>query len=101
VVGRGKEPLATPSKLCNRWVWQVDGQWWRIRSQVSAEVGRVPSCGSVAEPEKPITSPTFQVVPAAGVLMVAVGGVLPTVSGAEPVVGLALATAVGGRLAAV
>jgi hypothetical protein len=27
-----------------------------------------------------MTSPTFQVVPAAGVVMVAVGGVLPTVT---------------------
>jgi hypothetical protein len=33
----------------------------------------------VAEPEKLMMSPTFQVVPAAGRVMVAVGGVLPTV----------------------
>jgi hypothetical protein len=41
----------------------------------------VPSCWSVAEPEKLMTSPTFQVVPAAGVAMVGVGGVLPTAIG--------------------
>src|SRR5829696_8485432 len=78
--GAVNEPLATPTKLCSGWVWQLDGQWWRIRSQVSAEAGRVPSCGSVAEAEKLITSPTFQVMPAAGALMVAVGAVLPTLT---------------------
>jgi hypothetical protein len=39
-----------------------------------AEGGSVPSSGSVAEPEKLIRSPTFQVVPAGGVLIMAVGG---------------------------
>ena len=56
-----------------------------IRSHFRAEPGRVPSSASVAEPEKLITSPTFQVVPAAGVVMVAVGGVLPTVIVTESV----------------
>jgi hypothetical protein len=39
-----------------------------------AEGGSVPSSGSVAEPEKLIRSPTCQVVPVGGVLIVAVGG---------------------------
>ena len=38
----------------------------------------MPSWASVALPEKLITSPTFQVVPAAGVLITAVGAVFPT-----------------------
>ena len=41
--------------------------------------GRVPCCGSVAEPEKEIASPTAQVVVAVGVAIVAVGAVFPTV----------------------
>ena len=45
--------------------------------QLNAEAGNVPSCGSVAEPEKLITSPTFHVVAAVGVEMVAVGGLKP------------------------
>ena len=32
--------------------WQLDGQCCRTSSQVSADAGRVPSCASVAEPEK-------------------------------------------------
>ena len=60
-------------------MWQFDGQWCMISSQSERDAGRVPSSGSVAEPEKEMTSPTFQVVPAAGVSIVAVGGVFPTV----------------------
>jgi hypothetical protein len=60
-------------------VWQFDGQCCKINSHDRAEGGSVPSWVSVALPEKLITSPTFQVVPAAGVLITAVGGVFPTV----------------------
>ena len=45
----------------------------------------MPSCASVAWPEKLMTSPTFQVVPAAGASIVAVGGVLPAVMVTESV----------------
>jgi hypothetical protein len=38
----------------------------------------VPSSGSVAEPLNEMRSPTFQVVPAAGVEMTGVGGLLAT-----------------------
>ena len=83
--GAVKDPLDTPAKFCTGCVWQLDGQCCMMRSHFSAEAGRVPSCASVAEPEKVRTSPTFQVVPAAGVVMVAVGAVLPTVMVTEAV----------------
>lgn len=52
---------------------------------MSADAGSVPCCGSVAAPENVITSPTFHVVPAAGVSITAVGGVLPAEIGTESV----------------
>ena len=81
------EPPATPAKDCSGWVWQFDGQWWRIRSQLSREAGSGPSWASVAPPANWIRSPTRQVVPGAGEVIVAVGGVLPTliVTVASPV----------------
>jgi hypothetical protein len=48
-----------------------------IRDHVRLEGARDPFCWSVAEPEKEILSPTFQVVVEEGESMVAVGGVLP------------------------
>src|SRR6266511_6171204 len=78
------EPLVTP---VNDWigcVWQADGQWKRTAFQLKADGGRVPSWASVEEPEKLMTSPTFQVKEGLGVTMVAVGGVFP----AEIVIGL-------------
>ena len=45
-----------------------------FKDQNSVEGGRSPSSGSVPEPEKLIRSSTFQVVPVAGALMIAVGG---------------------------
>src|SRR4029453_1618626 len=72
------EPLATSSQFCKEWVWQLDGQCSIRRFQLRAEAGRGPgpSWASLAEPENPMTSPTFQVVPAAGVAMTGTGGVL-------------------------
>jgi hypothetical protein len=46
--------------------------------QVRAEGGSWPSIGSVAEPLNEMTSPTFQRVPAAGDVIVAVGPPEPT-----------------------
>ena len=63
----------------------MDGKCCRISSQVREEAGRVPSCASVACPEKLMTSTTFQVVPATGASMVAVVGVLPTLMVTESV----------------
>jgi hypothetical protein len=48
-----------------------------IRDHVRSEAASDPSCWSVAEPEKEIVSPTFQVVVEEGESMVAVGAVLP------------------------
>ena len=48
------------------------------RPATARDAGSVPSCASVALPAKVIASPTFHVVPAAGAVIVAVGGVLPT-----------------------
>jgi hypothetical protein len=58
-------------------VWQLDGQWNSVRFQESADPGSVPSCTSVGEPAKLMMSPTFQVVPAAGAVMLTVGGADP------------------------
>ena len=49
------------------------------------KAGSAPSWASVALPEKLITSPTFQVVPAAGESIDAVGAVFPTVIVTESV----------------
>src|SRR4029453_3434388 len=62
--GAVKLPDLTPWKLWSWCWWQLDGQWLRTRFQVNADAGSGPSCASVAEPEKLMTSPTFQVVPA-------------------------------------
>ena len=51
-----------------------------ISDQLSADAGSVPSCVSVACPEKGIVSPTFQVRVDGGESMTAVGAVLPTVT---------------------
>src|SRR5919201_4436359 len=61
--GAEKEPLATPVQSWTAWVWQSVGvaQWCRISDQSSLAAGTVPSCGSLAWPEKLIVSPTFQV----------------------------------------
>ena len=59
-------------------MWQFDGQWCRIRLQDSEDAGRGPSWASVAPPANVITSPTRQVVPVAGAVIVAAGAVLPT-----------------------
>jgi len=52
-------------------------QWCRISDQDSLVSGSVPSCGSLAWPEKSIVSPTVQVRVGVGVSMTAVGGELP------------------------
>ena len=49
-------------------------------AQESSLGSRVPSSGSVASPEKAMTSPTFQVSVGSGVRMVAVGALLSTVT---------------------
>ena len=67
MIGAINEPLATPANVCTGCEWQFDGQCCWISSHDRAEDGSVPSWASVALPEKLITSPTFQVVPAAGV----------------------------------
>jgi hypothetical protein len=48
-----------------------------ISDQVRADAGRVPSCASVAWPEKLMVSPTAQVRLAEGVSITGVGAVLP------------------------
>ncbi len=60
--------------------WQLlgVGQRTSTTSQSSAVGGSTPSSASVPEPEKPITSPVAQVVPAVGVSMEPTGP-LPTV----------------------
>ena len=55
----------------------------------------MPSCWSVAEPEKEIVSPTFHVVVEGGVFMVAVGGVLPRAYGERLIEGVRGSLAVG------
>lgn len=51
----------------------MDGQWCSTSDQLSALGGSGPSLGSVADPAKVIVSPTFQVVPVPGLVIVAVG----------------------------
>ena len=72
------EPEATPGNVWIVWEWQFDGQCCSTSVHVSAEAGNAPSCGSVAEPLKLMRSPTFHVVPAVGVEITGVGGLLPT-----------------------
>ena len=64
---------SSPAHVCSGCEWQFDGQCCRRSSHERDDAGSVPCCGSVAEPENEIRSPTFHVVPAAGVSMVAVG----------------------------
>src|SRR5205814_2844339 len=80
--GAVSDPLETPLTVSITCVWQSVGvkQWWRISDQLSADAGSVPSCASVAWPEKLIVSPTFQVRLDVGESMIAVGAVLPTVT---------------------
>ena len=82
--GAVKMPPATPVNVWIGCVWQLDGQWWRIRPQLSLDAGSGPSCASVALPANLITSPTFQVVPAAGAVIVAVGGRVADADRAPP-----------------
>ena len=68
MVRRVNEPPATPANVWIGCWWQFDGQWCMIELPAErAAPGSVPSSGSVAEPEKEMTSPTRQVVPADGV----------------------------------
>src|SRR5262245_33607748 len=83
--GAVNEPVATPVKVWMTCSWQFDGQWCMISVHVSADAGSVPCCGSVADPEKPITSPTFQVREAGGEDSVADGGVLAALIVSEAV----------------
>ena len=57
--------------------WQLDGQCWIASFQSRSVASSAPSCSSVALPAKAIGSPTFQVRPVVGEVIVAVGGVLP------------------------
>jgi hypothetical protein len=81
MVGRRERAAGHPVEVLDRvrvavgWV----AQWCRISDQDSLVAGSVPSCGSLAWPEKPIVSPTVQVRVGAGVSMTAVGGELPAV----------------------
>ena len=77
--GAAKLPDATPLKVSTVWTWQSAAQWWMIRSQRNPEAGMVPSWVSVALPEKPIVSLTFQVRLPDGVARAAEGGVFPAV----------------------
>ena len=61
------------------------GQWFRLSCQLKRDAARVPSWPSLAAPEKLIVWPTCQVVPAAGELIVATGGVLPALIVTEAV----------------
>ena len=58
--------------------WQFDGQCSMARVQVNFEAAMVPSWGSVALPENVIFWPTAQVSEAPAVVIVATGGVFPT-----------------------
>ena len=51
-----------------------------MKDQLNADAGSVPSCASVAWPEKLMVSPTFQVRLDAGESMTAVGAVFPAVT---------------------
>jgi hypothetical protein len=77
--GALKVPLETPANVCTLCVWQLlgVGQWWMISSHDRPDAGIVPSCASVAPPEKEIGSPTFQVSVDAGDEIVGTGAVLP------------------------
>ena len=51
-----------------------------ISDQLSADAGSVPSCASLAWPEKLSVSPTFQVRLDAGASITAAGAVFPAVT---------------------
>src|ERR1043166_4462650 len=73
--GAVHDPLVTPLMVWIRWVGQSVGvkQWWMMNDQLSRDAGSVPSCASVAWPEKGIVSPTFQVRLDEGESMTATG----------------------------
>src|SRR4051812_33514078 len=85
--GATNEP-PLPVSDCTTCVWQDDGlvrlQCWRLMCQLSGLGGSATPRKSVAEPENVIVSPTTQVVPVAGDVIVAVGGV-PAVTTTEVV----------------
>src|SRR3954447_12503275 len=85
--GAENVPPVTPLTVWITWVWQSFGveQWCMIMSQLSAEAGSVPCCGSVAWPEKLTELPTCHVTVELGASMTAVGAVLPTVTVANAV----------------
>src|SRR5262245_32031821 len=37
--GAVKDPLATPSNVWTRWVWQAEGQWWMTSDQLRPLAG--------------------------------------------------------------
>ncbi len=74
--GPKKDSLATPGKESPGWLWQLDGQWRIVTCHDSRLGGTLPSWASEADPLKKISSPTSQVVPAAGVSITGTGGVL-------------------------
>src|ERR687892_41225 len=75
--GATKLPFAVPAKVWSGCSWQVEGQCCITRDHESADAPSVPCWASLAWPENVMTSPTFQVVLAAGVSITAAGGVLP------------------------
>src|SRR5918994_5101944 len=76
--GASNDPEATPGKVSISCSWQLFGtsaeQWLRMTVQLSPLAGTDPPPARVAEPVKLISSSTAQVVPAAGVVIVGVGG---------------------------
>src|SRR5437867_9918395 len=81
------DPEATPLNVVIGWVWQSSRvtQWCRISVQASADGGSVPSCGSVACPEKLMVSPTDQVSESDGESITTAGGLLPAEMATVPV----------------
>ncbi len=74
--GALNDPLATFGNVWIGCAWQFDGQWFMTSSHDRDAAGSVPSCASVAEPEKLMRSPTRQVSNGPGVLMTGTGAVL-------------------------
>src|SRR5678815_5356561 len=66
-------------RSCTGCSWQLSGtgQWWTVNVQVMAEGGSVPCWGSVAVPEKWISSPIAKLSGGVGALIVTTGGSLP------------------------
>jgi hypothetical protein len=69
-----------PTHDCAGCVWQSDGQWCIKSVHESRAGGSTPSWRSTAEPEKPMTLPTLQVVLTVGVMIVGTGGAPPGVT---------------------